>query len=167
MRHLLSCGDVSGICFFKLRFSLGLFCSSAFIIVLAIFFLRRIVPCLIARFTVASVGTKFYFFSKFYFIFFFQSLLFFLEFSFFFYTVLSRPLNKRLLIFSHPPKVPLALALRSTLFSGINSKISLHNCLLMLTFANLSPHEVNSAGQFAADLFTNSRMLSDTCTSSS
>ena len=61
MRHLLSCDDVSKICFFKLRFSLCLFCSSGFITVLAILFLSRIVPCLIARFPVANVGLQFFF----------------------------------------------------------------------------------------------------------
>ena len=59
VRHLLSCDDVSKICFFKLRCSLCLFCSSTFVIVLAIFFLSRIAPCLIARFPVANVGVKF------------------------------------------------------------------------------------------------------------
>ena len=48
----------------QLHFPLCLLCSSAFITVLAIFFLSRIVPCLIARFSVTNVGVKFSFFAS-------------------------------------------------------------------------------------------------------
>ena len=50
--------------------------------------------------------------------------------------------------------------------SQITMVINYHpeKSLLIVTFAKLSPHEINSICQFVIDLFTNSRMLSDTPT---
>ena len=88
--------------------------------------------------------------------------------------IIKSSLNRRWLIFSPPPKLYLALALHITWVSGIMhitnnkwDKLSPWKIPpFMLTFAKLSPHEFNSVCQFAIDLFTNLRMLSDTCRSS-
>ena len=84
-------------------------------------------------------------------------------------------INRRQLVFSPPPpKMYLVLALRSKWVSGImhftnntGDKLSPWKIpLLKLNFTKLSPHEVNSVCQLVIDLFTNSRIMSDSCTSS-
>ena len=78
-----------------------------------------------------------------------------ISFSLFPYSFTSS-INRRWLIFSSPPKVYIALALHSTRVSGImritnkkGDKLSPWKIpLLMLTFAKLSSHEVNSVCQF-------------------